>query len=89
MHKPEPTPRGRRVRLDLEAKLINSNSEEWKVIVIDLSSDGFRLRVSDPLFVGESIQLKLGRSGYAAGVVRWIEGNEAGGSFNFGTNEEG
>jgi hypothetical protein len=78
---PDPAPRPKRVRLDIEARLICADGEELTVTVIDISKSGFRLRVPESLFVGEQVQLKLGRSGYAAGVIRWIRGDEAGGEF--------
>jgi hypothetical protein len=73
--------RDRRVTLNIDAHLVDCTGERVKVTVLDLSQGGVRLQVVEPLFVGETIELELGRSGYAKVVVCWTQGNEAGGTF--------
>lgn len=70
-----------RVRLDLETSLILSSGESLNVTVIDLSKAGVRLQVPEPMFVGETVELELGRSGFAKVVIAWSKESEAGGSF--------
>ena len=76
-----PLPRQPRIRLDVTACLICSDGEKLKVTVIDLSSDGFRVKVPEPLFVNERVQLEMGRAGFADAVIRWVSDGEAGGVF--------
>lgn len=70
-----------RVRINLETSLILSSGESLNVTVIDLSKAGVRLQVPEPIFVGETVELELGRSGFAKVVIAWSEESEAGGSF--------
>ncbi len=58
-----------------------SSGERISVTVIDISKTGVRLRVPEPIFVGEVVELELGRSGYAKVVICWSQGSEVGGSF--------
>ena len=76
-----PVPRQPRVRLDVTACLICSDGERLEVTVIDLSGEGFRVKVPEPLFVNERVQLEMGRSGYAEAIIRWVSDGEAGGLF--------
>lgn len=73
--------RERRVTLDLPARLIDSTATETKVTVLDLSRRGICLRINEPLFVGETVDVELGRSGFAKVQIMWVAGNQAGGSF--------
>lgn len=70
-----------RVTLALETSLIDSSGERMRVTVLDISKDGVRLRVPEPLFVGEVVDLELGPSGYARVEICWSNGSEAGGTF--------
>ena len=76
----EQHPRSHRVTLNRAAHLIDSTGERVRVTVLDLSEGGVRLQVVEPLFVGETIELELGRSGYAKVVICWTQGDEAGGT---------
>nr|WP_314447374.1 PilZ domain-containing protein [uncultured Sphingomonas sp.] len=75
------TNRERRVTLNLPARLIDSTSTEIQVVVLDLSPSGIRLQISEPLFVGETVAVELGRSGFAKVQILWVAGNQAGGTF--------
>jgi hypothetical protein len=58
-----------------------SSGELISVTVIDISRTGVRLKVPEPIFVGEVVELELGRSGYAKVIICWSQGSEAGGTF--------
>jgi len=73
--------RDRRVTLNLETSLTDSTGVEIKAVVVDLSRTGVRLHIAEPLFAGETIDLHMGRSGYAKLQVLWVSGFEAGGAF--------
>lgn len=49
--------------------------------VVNLSSDGFRLRSHDPLAVGWEVTLEAGRHDPVKAVICWSCGLEAGGVF--------
>ena len=51
------------------------------VTVLDLSRSGVRLQVPEPIFVGETLELELGRSGYAKVNICWTRGDEVGCTF--------
>ena len=73
--------RDRRVTLNLETSLTDSTGVKIKAVVVDLSRTGVRLQISEPLFVGETVDLEMGRSGYAKLQILWVTGFEAGGVF--------
>lgn len=73
--------RGHRIRLDIDAHVIMASGEAVVATVIDMSRAGVRLKVPEPLFVGEEIELQLGRCGYVRVHICWSEGSEAGGRF--------
>ena len=78
---PAGTPqRARRIPVSMDGMLIASDGVESKVRVTDLSSDGFRLELTDELIDGEQVQLRLGRE-TIRGEIRWVRGKEAGGVF--------
>lgn len=73
--------REHRVAVDLETVLTDSTGVEIKTVVLDLSRSGARLRIAEPLFVGEAVDLQMGRSGYAKLQILWVSVYEAGGNF--------
>ena len=73
--------RSPRVQTSLVAVLVDSDGGELPVEIIDLSSGGFRLRTTEPLIVGEEVQLRVARYGDFQAQVQWVEGYEAGGRF--------
>ena len=77
----KPLPRQPRVSLNIPAYLVCADGELLEVTVLDLSGEGFRVKVPEPLFVNERVQLEMGRAGYAAAIIRWVSGGEAGGAF--------
>lgn len=70
-----------RVRLEVGTSLIMPSGERIKVTVLDLSRSGVRLQVPEPIFVGETLELELGRSGYAKVNICWTRGDEIGCTF--------
>ncbi len=61
--------------------LVDSDGGELAVEVIDLSSDGFRLRAGERLETGEQVRLRVPRYGDFPAQIQWAEGHEAGGRF--------
>ena len=79
-------PRGlnkRAPRIDLRrpAVLINSDGVEAGVVVLDVSSGGFRLMVSEMLRIGEFATLRVEQGEEFPVQIRWALGDEAGGIF--------
>ena len=70
--------RAKRIDVDHEGVLIDSEGSHAPVRVLDLSADGCRLETDDMLRIGEDVQLRVGRSGDYPAQVRWALGNEAG-----------
>lgn len=70
-----------RVRTSFDATLIDSDGGELSVVVMDLSSGGFRLRADEALVEGEEVRLRVPRYGDYPAQIQWIRGNEAGGRF--------
>ena len=52
-----------------------------KVTILDVSSSGFRLGVSESPRVGELVTLRDERGDEFFGQIRWVLGDEAGGVF--------
>lgn len=74
--------RAPRIDVHQPATLINSDGVRSEVIVLDVSSGGFRLKVSDFLVrIGEFVTLKVDRSEEFPAQIRWALGEEAGGVF--------
>lgn len=70
-------------RIDLRrpAIMVDSDGVEWNVIVLDLSSHGFRLEVPECPRIGELITLRVDRGLELSAEIRWVLGHEAGASF--------
>ena len=69
-----------RVDVRRPATIINADGGVQKVTILDLSSSGFRLQVSEPLREGELIRLCEGPH-YLEAQIKWFLGEEAGGVF--------
>lgn len=61
--------------------MVNSDGVECGVIILDVSSGGFRLEVSECPRIGELITLRVEHREEFPAQIRWVLGNEAGGSF--------
>ena len=70
--------RAKRIDVDHEGVVIDSDGGTSHVRVLDLSADGCRLETAGQLKIGEDVQLRVGRSGDYPAQVRWALGNEAG-----------
>jgi hypothetical protein len=73
--------RAPRIDLRRPAVMVNSDGVEWDVIILDVSSGGFRLEVSECPRIGELITLRVEHREEFPAQIRWVLGNEAGGSF--------
>ena len=73
--------RAPRIDLRRPAILINSDGVEAGVVLLDVSSGGFRLKVSEMLRIGEFATLRMDQSGDLPIQIRWALGDEAGGVF--------
>lgn len=73
--------RAPRVDLRRPAVLIDSDGREQQVTILDVSSGGFRLEVTEAPRIGEFVTLRVERGEEFSAQVRWALGNEAGGVF--------
>ena len=73
--------RSPRIDVHRRAVLINSDGVQIEVTVLDISSGGFRLKVPDPLRIGEFVTLGVERHEQFPAQIRWALGDEAGGVF--------
>jgi hypothetical protein len=73
--------RSPRIDVHRRAVLINSDGIQSEVTLLDISSGGFRLELSEPLRIGEFVTLRVERSEELPAQIRWALGNEAGGVF--------
>jgi hypothetical protein len=78
--------RAPRIDLRRSAVLINSDGGEAGVVILDVSSGGFRLKVEETPRIGELITLRVDKSEEYPGQIRWVLGDEAGGVFLASTN---
>ena len=62
------------------ALLVNSDGMEIDVLVLDISSHGFRVAIDEELHVGELVSLRVDDE-LVGGEIRWVLGTEAGGTF--------
>ena len=88
MRTPVTHPRRPRIDVRKRATLINSDGTEIGATVLDISSDGFRLSVIESLRVGELVSLCVDGDQLRA-QIRWVLGNEAGGSFLVEADDSG
>ena len=61
--------------------LINSDGAESSALILDVSSGGFRLEVSETPRIGEHVMLRVEHGEQFPAQIRWALGNEAGGVF--------
>ena len=73
--------RAPRVDLRRPAVLIDSDDREQEVIILDVSSGGFRLEVTEAPRIGEFVKLRVERGEEFPAQIRWALGDEAGGVF--------
>ena len=73
--------RAPRVELRRKAVLIGSDGDEHEVVVVDISSAGFRLEVEETPRIGDLVTLRVEHGAEFPAQIRWALGNEAGGVF--------
>jgi hypothetical protein len=73
--------RAPRVDVRRQVVLINSDGAESPATILDVSSGGFRLEVSDTPRIGEHVTLRVEHGEQFAAQIRWALGSEAGGVF--------
>jgi hypothetical protein len=73
--------RAPRVDIRQLAKLVDSDGVEHDVIILDVSSGGFRLGVTQCPRIGEFVTVRAGRGRDFEAQIRWALGSEAGGVF--------
>lgn len=73
--------RAPRIDVQRPAVLVDSDGRETGVLILDVSSGGFRLQVEDDLKIGEFVTLRVERGQEFPAQIRWALGNEAGGVF--------
>lgn len=81
MDQPSPSERPRRIEVARPAVLVLPDGHECRAAVKDVSAKGFRIEVAEELFVGEHVQLCIGKEQPVMGEIRWTRGREAGGIF--------
>jgi hypothetical protein len=80
--------RAPRIDLRRPAILITSDGVAINATILDVSSGGFRLEVSETPRIGEHVTLKVDRGDEFPAQIRWALGNEAGGTFLTRVNYE-
>jgi hypothetical protein len=73
--------RAPRVDVRRTAVLVDSDGGEAGVVILDVSSGGFRLKVEELPRIGEMVTLRVDKSEEYAAQIRWALGDEAGGVF--------
>src|SRR4051794_2512397 len=73
--------RAPRVDLRHPAVMVDSDGSAADVTILDVSSGGFRLQLSESPRIGEFVTLHVGRDEHYDAQIRWALGDEAGGVF--------
>ena len=73
--------RAPRVDVSRPAVMIDSDGRETGVLILDVSSGGFRLKFEEAPRIGEFITLRVDRQEEFPAQIRWVLGSEAGGVF--------
>jgi hypothetical protein len=73
--------RAPRIDVRRTAVLVNSDGAEAGVVILDVSSGGFRLKVEELPRIGELVMLRVDKADEFPAQIRWALGDEAGGVF--------
>ena len=73
--------RAPRVSMRRPAVIIHEDGFEASATILDVSSGGFRLEVTESPRIGEFVRLQIDRGKPIEAQIRWALGNEAGGVF--------
>jgi hypothetical protein len=73
--------RAPRIDLKRPAVLVHAGGSETVVTLLDISSSGFKLEVSQTPRIGEVVTLRVDGSDDLQAQIRWALGDKAGGVF--------
>jgi PilZ domain-containing protein len=73
--------RAPRVDIRRAAVLVSADGGEADVVILDISSGGFRLKVEECPKIGEFVTLRVEHGEEFPAQIRWALGAEAGGVF--------
>lgn len=73
--------RAPRVDVRRRATLVSPNGRQIAVVVLDVSSGGFRVQTEEMLKIGEFVTLRTAHQDDVSAQIRWSLGQEAGGVF--------
>jgi hypothetical protein len=73
--------RAPRVSLRRSATIVHEDGYEASATIVDVSSGGFRMEVTETPRIGEFVTLRIERGEPIDAQIRWALGNEAGGVF--------
>ena len=72
---------GPRIGTEVYTTLRTADGSEIEVVLVNMSSGGFRFRHDRNLVPGDRIELRTGKSDYAPAEIIWSLDGEAGGEF--------
>ena len=87
--RPRFTKRAPRIDVRRPAVLIDSDGRVSEVTILDISSSGFRIQVSESPRIGEFVTLRAEHRDEFPAQIRWALGAEAGGIFLSAPGDEG
>lgn len=73
--------RAPRIDLRRSAVMIDSDGRESDVVILDISSGGFRLEALESPRIGEFVTLRVEHGEEFPAQIRWALGDQAGGIF--------
>lgn len=73
--------RAPRTGLRRPAVLIGSGGASMSVIILDISSGGFKIEITEPPRIGEFVTIRTAGEDEIPAQIRWVLGSEAGGVF--------
>jgi hypothetical protein len=73
--------RAPRIDFARPAVLVDPRGMEQQVTMLDVSSSGFKLQVSELPTIGDVVTLRVDKSGPVQAQIRWAVGDQAGGIF--------
>ncbi len=73
--------RERRINVQFEAVVVESDGCHVRIQVLDVSSSGFRIQSNAEFVIDDEVLLKIPRSAPLRAKICWTRGREAGGIF--------
>jgi hypothetical protein len=74
-------PRSRRIDVN-RSIMVECAAGVFEGELLNVSARGFRVRTSGVLEEGWEVALRFAKDAPVKGVIRWVAGNDSGGSFN-------